>query len=109
MLKSTRTSVMINGLVCLGKLMNVMDKWLVQESLLPMVEKIQSREPGVLMAMLGIYDEVRFILEKILFFRLFYLVFSVVIDLEKIVFFFNGLLMCCCFDDTGVPHQKVWV
>ena len=39
--------------------MAVMDKWLVLESLIPMLEKVTSREPGVLMAMLGIYDEVR--------------------------------------------------
>eukprot|EP00042_Codosiga_hollandica_P050829 m.616157 g.616157 ORF g.616157 m.616157 type:complete len:1187 (-) comp58165_c0_seq2:95-3655(-) len=56
-LKSTRTSVIINGLVCLGKLLPVMDKYIMQESLLPMVEKVSSREPGVLMSILGIYDE----------------------------------------------------
>ena len=43
------------------QLMPLMDKWIMTESLLPMLEHIQSREPGVLMAMLGMYDEVRFI------------------------------------------------
>ena len=42
-----------------AQLLNVMDKWMVVESLLPMLERVQSREPGVLMALLGIYDEVR--------------------------------------------------
>ena len=56
--KSTRTTVIINGLVCLAKLLPLLDKSTVYESLLPMMERVQNREPGVLMAMLGIYDEV---------------------------------------------------
>jgi SCY1-like protein 2 len=56
--KSTRTTVTINGLVCIGKLLPLLDRNIVHESLLPMLDRVQNREPGVLMALLGIYDEV---------------------------------------------------
>jgi hypothetical protein len=39
-------------------MIGVMDKWMVQDMMLPFLEKVPAREPGVLMAMLGIFHEV---------------------------------------------------
>lgn len=54
-LKTGSDNVRISCLVCMGKLLEVMDKWLVHEALLPMLGQIKSRAPGVLMAVLGIF------------------------------------------------------
>eukprot|EP01135_Chromosphaera_perkinsii_P011581 Nk52_evm20s2449 gene=Nk52_evmTU20s2449 len=55
--KCESVPVKINFLVCLGKLMELMDKFTVVEKLLPALGNIDSHEPGILMAMLGLYDE----------------------------------------------------
>ncbi|PIK58004.1 putative SCY1-like protein 2-like [Apostichopus japonicus] len=41
-------------LVCIGKLLEHMDKWFVLDEVLPMVMQIPSKEPAVLMGILGI-------------------------------------------------------
>ena len=46
-------SVRVNGLVCIGKLLTHMDKWLVLDDILPMLQQIPSREPAVIMAIVG--------------------------------------------------------
>ena len=46
-------SVRVNGLVCIGKLLTHMDKWLVLDEILPMLQQIPSREPAVIMAIVG--------------------------------------------------------
>lgn len=43
----------INVLVCIGKMLDVLDKWLLQDHVLPLLESVPSREPGVLMSTLG--------------------------------------------------------
>lgn len=43
------------SLVCTGKLLEHLEKWIVLDDILPILEKITSRESAVLMAMLGIY------------------------------------------------------
>lgn len=48
-------SVRVNCLVCLGKLLEHLDKWLVLDEVLPFLPQIPSREPAVLMGILGIY------------------------------------------------------
>lgn len=48
-------SVRVNCLVCLGKLLEHLDKWLVLDEILPVLPEIRSREPAVLMGILGIY------------------------------------------------------
>ncbi|UYV68367.1 SCYL2, partial [Cordylochernes scorpioides] len=48
-------SVRVNCLVCLGKLLEHLDKWLVLDEVLPFLPQVPSREPAVLMAILGIY------------------------------------------------------
>lgn len=48
-------SVRVNCLVCLGKLLEHLDKWLVLDEILPVLPEIRSKEPAVLMGILGIY------------------------------------------------------
>ncbi|CAH0553723.1 unnamed protein product [Brassicogethes aeneus] len=53
---STNTlSVRVNCLLCVGKLLEHLDKWLVLDEVLPFLPQIPSREPAVLMGILGIY------------------------------------------------------
>ncbi|XP_054707393.1 SCY1-like protein 2 [Uloborus diversus] len=47
-------SVRVNCLVCLGKLLENLDKWLVLDEVLPFLPQIPSKEPAVLMGILGI-------------------------------------------------------
>jgi SCY1-like protein 2 len=46
-------SVRVNSLVSIGKLLPTLEKWMIAEQVLPTLPKIQSKEPGVLMAVLG--------------------------------------------------------
>uniref|UniRef100_A0A0V0G6A0 Protein kinase domain-containing protein n=1 Tax=Triatoma dimidiata TaxID=72491 RepID=A0A0V0G6A0_TRIDM len=48
-------SVRVNCLVCIGKLLDYLDKWLVMDEVLPFLPQIPSKEPAVLMGILGIY------------------------------------------------------
>lgn len=48
-------TVRVNCLLCLGQLMEHMDKWFVLDEILPFLQKIPSREPAVLMTVLGIH------------------------------------------------------
>lgn len=53
---STRSlSVRVNCLLCLGRLLENLDKWLVLDEVLPFLPQIPSRQPPVLMGILGIY------------------------------------------------------
>ena len=47
--------IRIQALVCLGKLLPNLEAWMVTEQVLPTLPKINSKEPGVLMAILGNY------------------------------------------------------
>uniref|UniRef100_H2ZDH0 Protein kinase domain-containing protein n=1 Tax=Ciona savignyi TaxID=51511 RepID=H2ZDH0_CIOSA len=49
------TTIRIKALVCIGKLLPNFDKWFIQDEILPFLHKLTSREPGILMAILGIY------------------------------------------------------
>ena len=46
-------SVRVNALICIGKLLQHLDKWLVLDDILPMLQQIPSREPAVIMAIIG--------------------------------------------------------
>jgi len=50
--------IRIHALVCVGKLVPSFDKWFVQDEVLPFLEKIACKEPGVLMGILGVYKTV---------------------------------------------------
>ncbi|KAL4224685.1 SCY1-like protein 2 [Mactra antiquata] len=54
-LATTIITVRVNCLMCIGKLLETMDKWFVLDEVLPMLPHIPSREPAVLMSILGIY------------------------------------------------------
>jgi len=43
----------VKCLVCIGQLLDILDKHIVLDQILPTLHQITSREPGVLMAMLG--------------------------------------------------------
>jgi SCY1-like protein 2 len=57
-LESSITSVRINSLVCIGNILEHLEKWVVLDDILPILEKITMRDSGVLMAMLGIFKVV---------------------------------------------------
>lgn len=48
-------SVRVNCLICLGKILENLDKWLVIDEVLPLVMQVPSREPAVLMASVGMF------------------------------------------------------
>lgn len=54
-ISTSHISVRVNCLVCIGKLVDHLDKWLVLDEVLPFLPQIPSREPAVLMGILGIY------------------------------------------------------
>ncbi|XP_068163107.1 SCY1-like protein 2 isoform X1 [Antennarius striatus] len=54
-LKTSSLAVRVNSLVCLGKILEYLDKWFVIDEILPFLQQIPSREPAVLMGILGIY------------------------------------------------------
>ncbi|XP_066139068.1 SCY1-like protein 2 [Euwallacea fornicatus] len=54
-LSTSTLSVRVNCLLCVGKLLEHLDKWLVLDEVLPFLPQIPSREPAVLMGILGIY------------------------------------------------------
>ncbi|XP_063303304.1 SCY1-like protein 2 isoform X1 [Pelobates fuscus] len=54
-LQTSSLAVRVNSLVCLGKILEYLDKWYVLDELLPFLQQIPSREPAVLMGILGIY------------------------------------------------------
>jgi len=52
---TTLLSVRVNSLICLGKLLDYMDKWQVIDDVLSWMPSIPSKEPAVIMAIVGIY------------------------------------------------------
>ncbi|KAK9875014.1 hypothetical protein WA026_005824 [Henosepilachna vigintioctopunctata] len=54
-LSTNSLSVRVNCLLCIGGLLEHLDKWLVIDEILPFMPQITSREPAVLMGILGIY------------------------------------------------------
>ncbi|XP_054159114.1 SCY1-like protein 2 [Oppia nitens] len=47
-------SVRVNALVCLGKILEYLDKWVVIDEVLPTLSSVPSREPAVIMASIAI-------------------------------------------------------
>ncbi|EDW24631.1 GL24246, partial [Drosophila persimilis] len=54
-LLSSNVSVKVNCLISIGKLLENLDKWLVLDEILPFLQQIQSREPAIIMGIIGIY------------------------------------------------------
>ncbi|XP_065070532.1 SCY1-like protein 2 [Rhopilema esculentum] len=56
-LKTSVLSVRVNALVCIGKIIEYLDKFLMIDDIFPVLPQIPSKEPAVLMAILGIYKK----------------------------------------------------
>ncbi|XP_046852322.1 SCY1-like protein 2 isoform X2 [Xenia sp. Carnegie-2017] len=56
-LKTSTFSVRVNCLVCLGKILEYLDKFLIIDEIFPLFLEVPSREPAVCMAILGIYKQ----------------------------------------------------
>ncbi|XP_028397554.1 SCY1-like protein 2 isoform X2 [Dendronephthya gigantea] len=56
-LKTETFSVRVNCLVCLGKIMEFLDKFLIIDEIFPLLLDIPTREPAICMAILGIYKQ----------------------------------------------------
>lgn len=55
-LSSSIVDIKVLCLICIGKLMEHMDKWFVLDDILPILPDIKSKDPAVLMSILGIYQ-----------------------------------------------------
>lgn len=64
-LNSPTISVKVNALICIGKMLDNFDKWLVLDEIIPFLSQIDSREPAVLMAIIGKSHHKLQIIEKI--------------------------------------------
>lgn len=53
-----QVSVKVNCLLCLGKLLEYYDKWFALDEIIPFLTQIPSRDPAVLMAIIGIFKMV---------------------------------------------------
>ncbi|XP_026319330.1 SCY1-like protein 2 isoform X3 [Hyposmocoma kahamanoa] len=53
-LSTNYVSVRVNCLLCIGKLLEHLDKWLVLDEIIPFLPQITSREPAVVMGILGV-------------------------------------------------------
>ncbi|KRY69062.1 SCY1-like protein 2 [Trichinella pseudospiralis] len=49
-------SVKVNALLCIGSIVNSLERWMIMEILIPTLARINSHEPGVLMVLLGIFQ-----------------------------------------------------
>ncbi|KAJ1650626.1 Protein kinase domain-containing protein ppk32 [Dispira simplex] len=55
--KATVLSVKINALKCFHAMLKILDKFTMIEKLIPMLKRTKTREPGVLLAILIVYEE----------------------------------------------------
>ncbi|OUC42072.1 putative HEAT repeat protein [Trichinella nativa] len=49
-------SVKVNALLCIGSIVNSLERWMIMEIVIPTLARINSHEPGVLMVLLGIFQ-----------------------------------------------------
>lgn len=54
-LVSANVGIKVNCLISIGKLLENLDKWLVLDEILPFLQQINSREPAIIMAIIGQY------------------------------------------------------
>lgn len=52
-LATQNSSVKVNSLICLGKLLEFFDKWFALDEIIPFLTQIPSRDPAVVMAVIG--------------------------------------------------------
>lgn len=56
-LQTTSLTIRVNALVCLGKMLEHLDKYVVLDDIIPLMHQVPSREPPTLMAILGIFKQ----------------------------------------------------
>lgn len=54
-LSTQQVSVKVNCLLCLGKLLEYYDKWFALDEIIPFLTQIPSKDPAVVMAVIGIF------------------------------------------------------
>ncbi|XP_060840566.1 SCY1-like protein 2 isoform X1 [Rhopalosiphum padi] len=54
-LSTSDLSVRVKCLVCIGKLIEYLDRWLVLDDIIPFLPQIPSKDPAVIMGILGVY------------------------------------------------------
>lgn len=52
-LTTANSSIKVNSLLCVGKLLEYFDKWFALDEIIPFLTQIPSRDPAVMMAMIG--------------------------------------------------------
>ncbi|VDK70874.1 unnamed protein product [Onchocerca ochengi] len=53
--ETVKIQIRVQALLCLGKLLPSLEPWMVTDQIIPALPKVISREPAILMAILGIY------------------------------------------------------
>ncbi|KAI7904796.1 kinase-like domain-containing protein, partial [Cokeromyces recurvatus] len=56
--QTTILSVKVSTLICFHAMIKVLDKFTVQEKLVPLLKNIKTKEPAVMLATLAVYDEI---------------------------------------------------
>ncbi|CEG63141.1 Putative SCY1 protein kinase [Rhizopus microsporus] len=56
--QTTILSVKVSTLICFHSMIKVLDKFTIQEKLLPSLKNIKTKEPAVMLATLAVYDEI---------------------------------------------------
>ncbi|KAI8644817.1 kinase-like domain-containing protein [Parasitella parasitica] len=62
--QTTILSVKVSTLICFYSMIKVLDKFTVQEKLVPLLKNIKTKEPAVMLATLAVYDEVGKLADK---------------------------------------------
>ncbi|KAI9275062.1 hypothetical protein EDC94DRAFT_509823 [Helicostylum pulchrum] len=62
--QTTILSVKVSTLICFHSMIKVLDKFTVQEKLVPVLKNIKTKEPAVMLATLAVYDEVGKVADK---------------------------------------------
>ncbi|KAL7311435.1 Protein kinase domain-containing protein ppk32 [Mucor circinelloides] len=62
--QTTILSVKVSTLICFHSMIKVLDKFTVQEKLVPLLKNIKTKEPAVMLATLAVYDEVGKLADK---------------------------------------------
>lgn len=52
-LTTQNSTIKVNSLLCVGKLLEYFDKWFALDEIIPFLTQIPSRDPAVMMAMIG--------------------------------------------------------
>ncbi|KAL1926285.1 hypothetical protein VTP01DRAFT_5982 [Rhizomucor pusillus] len=62
--QTTLLSVKVSTLICFHSMIKVIDKYTMQEKLVPLLKNIKTKEPAVMLATLAVYDEMGKHLDK---------------------------------------------